>query len=90
VAVVVAFLVQIFFHLFDPARSLIDRRAKRSRFDIDDDRNLSGFGEGDDVGFHIFHTHRIAPNRQKARFIFAISETIFVDVLVNERLNFAL
>lgn len=40
--------------------------------------------------FHIFHTHRIAPNRQKARFIFAISETIFVDVFANERLNFAL
>ena len=51
-AVVVAFLVQIFFHLFDPARGLVDRRGKRSRFDVDDDGEFPSFGEGDDVWFH--------------------------------------
>lgn len=51
-AVVVAFLVQIFFHLFDAARGLVDRRGKRGRFDVDDDGEFPSFGEGDDVWFH--------------------------------------
>jgi len=38
----------------------------------------------------ISHVYRIAQNAQNARDFFAISETIFVDVLANERLNFAL
>jgi hypothetical protein len=45
------------------------------------------FGE---LVFFIFHVYRIAPITQNARDFFTISETIFVDVLANERLNFAL
>jgi len=40
--------------------------------------------------FFIFHTYSIAPIMENAMDFFAISETIFVDVLANERLNFAL
>ena len=37
--------------------------------------------------FFIFHTYSIAPITQNARDFFTISETIFVDVLANERLK---
>ena len=52
VAEVVAFFVEGFLHALKLASGLIDGRAKRSRFDIDDDRKFPCFGEGDDVCFH--------------------------------------
>lgn len=40
------------------------------------------------LDFFIFHTYTIAQNVEKARDFFTISETFFVDVLSNGRLNF--
>jgi hypothetical protein len=39
------------------------------------------------VQFFFFHTYRIARDAQKARDFFAISESIFVDILSNGRLK---
>lgn len=50
--VVVAFLVEGFLHALELASSFVNRRAKRGRFDIDDDGEFPSFGEGDDVWFH--------------------------------------
>lgn len=52
VSVVVALFVEIGFHLFDVANRFVDCRAKHCRFDVDDDRKLPSFGEGDGVCFH--------------------------------------
>jgi len=67
----------------EDGRLIVHRRIQKILRDL-----LELFGEF--LDFVFFHVYRIAQNAQKARFIFAISETIFVDVLANERLNFAL
>jgi hypothetical protein len=46
--------------------------------------------EGLELDFFFVHAYRIPQNAQNTRDFFTISETIFVDVLANERLNFAL
>jgi hypothetical protein len=43
-----------------------------------------------ELGFFIFHVYRIAQVAENARNFFTISETIFVDVFSNRRLNFSL
>ena len=52
VSVVVTLFVEIGFHLFDATNGFVDCRAKHCRFDVDDDRKLASFGEGDGVCFH--------------------------------------